>query len=136
VIFIDRSIPKGVADALKCVREDIIWLEDRFNHRAKEIEWMPVVGSSDWLAVLRDKKIRTRPLERQSIFRHGLGCFIFTQNNNPSRWDYFKLFAKTLDEMEQRYADTAKPFIYLVDRDGRIRLDEAFAGMVRNGRIS
>ena len=32
MIFIDRSIPKGVADALKAVRDDVRWLEDEFRH--------------------------------------------------------------------------------------------------------
>ena len=32
MIFIDRSIPKGVADALKQVRSDVVWLEDVFPH--------------------------------------------------------------------------------------------------------
>jgi len=30
MIFIDRSIPKGVAEALKQVRDDVVWLEDVF----------------------------------------------------------------------------------------------------------
>ena len=32
MIFIDRSIPRGVADAVKRMREDVIWLEDEFPH--------------------------------------------------------------------------------------------------------
>ena len=32
MIFIDRSAPKGVAEAIKQVRDDVMWLEDRFQH--------------------------------------------------------------------------------------------------------
>lgn len=32
MIFIDRSVPKGVAEAIKRVRSDVLWLEDKFPH--------------------------------------------------------------------------------------------------------
>ena len=67
MIFIDRSIPKGVADALKQVREDIIWLEDRFSHYTREPTWLREAGENSWLVVTRDNKIRTRPGERAAI---------------------------------------------------------------------
>jgi hypothetical protein len=136
VIFIDRSIPSGVADALKCVRDDIRWLEDEFDHWVKELEWMPQVAESGWPAILRDKKIRTRPLERRLIFQHNLGCFVFTQKTNPTRWEYLKLMVKSLDEIEARFEATPRPFIYLIDRDGNFRLDERFARMAANGWLS
>lgn len=61
MIFIDRSVPKGVAEAIKKVRPDVLWLEDRFPHDIPDEEWLPVAGREGWLVVLRDKKVRTSP---------------------------------------------------------------------------
>jgi hypothetical protein len=40
VIFIDRSIPRGVAEAVRRIREDVIWLEDEFRHDVPDEEWL------------------------------------------------------------------------------------------------
>jgi hypothetical protein len=120
MIFIDRSVPKPVAEALKQVRDDVSWLEDHFDHRAKETEWLPEVGRNGWLVILRDKRIRTRYGERQAIVENGVGCFILNQGNDPTKWEYLKLLALTLDEMLDKFETTARPFIYTVSRDGRL----------------
>lgn len=122
MIFIDRSIPKGVASALKAVRSDVYWLEDIFPPDTSELTWLPVAGANDWLVILRDKKVRTRPGERAAIIKHGVGCFIINQKKNPTRWDYFKLLAKTLDKMEEYFATAERPFIYKVDSLGGFSL--------------
>ncbi|HXG35914.1 MAG TPA: hypothetical protein VNL15_02985 [Dehalococcoidia bacterium] len=121
MIFIDRSIPKGVAEALKKVREDVRWLEDEFSHDIKETEWLPEIGRRGWLVVSRDKKIRTRPGERRALSEAKIGCFIFVQKQNLTRWQYLKLLALSLDEMERVFANTPKPFIYGVSRTGQFR---------------
>ena len=74
MIFIDRAIPRSVADALKAVRRgDVMWLEDRFPHDTKDEDWLPAVGDDGWLVVARDKKMRTRPGERDAIIKHSVG---------------------------------------------------------------
>lgn len=118
MIFIDRSVPKSVANALKAVRDDVLWLEDRFPHNTSELVWLPVAGQSDWLVILRDKKVRTRPGERAAIIRNNVGCFIIHQKKSPTKWEYLKLLTKTLDRMEESYRTTPKPFIYKVDSQG------------------
>jgi hypothetical protein len=121
VIFIDRSIPKGVAGALKQVRSDVKWLEDEFPHNVTDIDWLTDVGTRGWLVLTRDKKIRTRPGERQALITGQVGAFCFTQSDSPSRWDYLKLVCLKLDEMEQIFATTIRPFLYGVDRYGGLK---------------
>lgn len=120
MIFIDRSIPKGVADALKAVREDVLWLEDRFPHDAKETEWIPDVGKEGWLVISRDKKIRTRPGERSALMEARVGAFIITQKQDLTRWDYLKLLTRTLDDMESVFETTDRPFVFGVGRTGTL----------------
>lgn len=122
MIFVDRSIPKGVAEALKAVRHDVRWLEDLFPHDTKDEDWLPIAGREGWLVIVRDKKIRTRPGERRAILDHQVGCFCLTQRQDPTRWQYLKLLVQTLDEMGRRFASTPRPFIYGVDRNGQFKL--------------
>ncbi len=121
MIFVDRSIPKGVAEALKKVRDDVRWLEDDFPHDTKETEWLPEVGRRDWLVISRDKKIRSRPGERRALIEAGVGCFLLTQKHPLTRWDYLKLIARALDDMLRIFEDTPRPFIYSVGRTGEFR---------------
>lgn len=121
MIFIDRSVPKGVANALKAVRDDVRWLEDLFPHNTKDTDWLAAAGANGWMVVCRDKKIRTRPAEVQAIIDHRAGCFCLIQKQDPTRWEYLKLLALTIDEMLRLFAGTTRPFIYEVGRDGRMR---------------
>lgn len=118
MIFIDRSIPKPVARALQEVRDDVEWLEPTFRHNATEPEWLKGVGEREWLAITRDKRIRTRPGERPALIESGVGCFCLTQKQALTRWDYLKLLVRTLDEMEERFRTTERPFLFGVSRVG------------------
>lgn len=122
MIFLDRSIPKSVANALKLVRSgDIVWLEDEFAHDTPDEVWIPAVAAKDWVVVSRDKKIRSRPWQRRLIREHGLGCFIVGQKQDLTRWDYLKLLAGCLDELERLGGETPKPFLFLIDSRGNFR---------------
>ncbi len=118
MIFIDRSIPKSVADALKLVGKDVLWLEDVFPHDTPDAVWLERAGAEGWLVVSRDKKVRTRPGERRAIVEGHVGCFCPVQKQPLSRWQYLKLLALTLDEMEQRFSGTPRPFLFAVGRTG------------------
>lgn len=123
MIFIDRSVPKAVAQALQLVRRDVLWLEDvwLFRHDTKEPVWLKMVGEAGWLTVSRDKKIISRPAERQAITDANVGAFIFTQKTDPSKWDYLRLLASNLDEMERRFSGEPRPFIYGIQKNGALK---------------
>lgn len=123
MIFFDRSIPKGVVEAVKQVREDVCWLEDVFSeHWIKDREWIPEIGARGWLVVSKDKKIRTRKEERRAVAEHDVGCFILNYKQPLNRWEILKLVASSLDEMEERFANTPRPFMYLIDKNGQFRV--------------
>src|SRR3989304_4123874 len=99
MIFLDRSIPKSVAEALKLVRTgDIRWLEEEFAPNNPAEVWIPDVAARGGVAISRDKKIRTRLRQRALVRDHGMGCFILQQKQDPTRWQYLKLLAANLDE--------------------------------------
>jgi hypothetical protein len=121
LIFVDRSIPKSVATALKAVRSDVSWLEDHFPPNTRDTEWLSEVANRGWIAVLRDKHVNTRPGERLTIEESGAACFILNQGRDPTRWEYLKLLAATIDEMERLDAITARPYIFTISREGLFR---------------
>lgn len=71
--------------------------------------------------VSKDKKIRTRPEERRAIKEHNVGCFILNYKQPLNRWQILKLVTASLDEMEEKFANTPRPFMYLIDSNGRFR---------------
>lgn len=122
MIFLDRSIPKSVANAIKLVRSgDVFWLEDMFPHNAKDEDWIPVIGTLGWFFVARDKKIRTRPWQREIVRRHAVGCFIINQKRDPTRWEYLKLLAHCLDDMQAIHRSIRPPYMFLVNSQWQLR---------------
>lgn len=122
MIFFDRSVPKSVAEALKRVRDDILWFEDVFSHDTKDTDWLAVAGENSWLVIVRDKKIRTRPGERAALLQNNVGCFILHQKKNLTKWEYLKLLTATLERMEDYHEKTPRPFICKVDSLGKFTL--------------
>lgn len=121
MIFIDRSIPRSVADGLKRIRDDVIWLEDRFAPDTPDSEWLAEAGREGWLVITRDKRIRHRPAEMEAIREHGVGCFVLGHRRNLTRDEYLRFLSPLLDEMERRFAEASRPFIYVVDSAGTMR---------------
>ena len=121
MIFIDRSIPRGVADAVKRMRQDVIWLEDEFSHNVPDEEWLVVAGQRGWLVITHDRKIRTRPGERRAIMENGVGCFILTYRQDLKKDEIVALISSTLEEMERRFETIPRPFIYTVSKSGEFR---------------
>jgi hypothetical protein len=121
VIFIDRSIPRGVAEAVKRMRQDVIWLEDEFRHDIPDEEWLVVAGQKGWLVITHDRRIRTRPGERRAIMENGVGCFIMTYRQDLQKEEIVALISSTLEERERRFKATPRPFIYTVSKNGEFR---------------
>jgi hypothetical protein len=123
MIFVDRSIPRSIAQSLQKVRSDVLWLEEVFifRHDTPDEFWAQHVGIANWLVVTRDKKLRYRPAERAKLIRAGVGAFVFTQKDDLTKWDYLKLLARNLDDMERIFASTPRPFIYAVQHGGTLK---------------
>jgi len=100
-----------------------MWLEDvwLFRHDTPDTDWLPRIGQAGWLAISRDKKIRTRPAERQALIDASVGAFIFTQGSDPTKWEYLKMLASRLDDMEGIFEAAPRPFIYGIQKGGNLK---------------
>ena len=120
MIFVDRSIPRSVAKALQQVRSDVKWLEDVFDHDVEDIVWLRDVGDWGWLVIMRDKKILNRPGERAALIENRVGAFYLTHTDNPTRWQILKVIVGALDEMIEIFDRESRPFLYGLDRNGKL----------------
>ena len=76
--FFDESL-LGVGKAVAMVRPDTVYAGHprcQVISGNLDVEWLPIVASEDWIVILRDKRIRTRPTEHQMIIRLKLRCQI------------------------------------------------------------
>ena len=122
MIFIDRSIPRSVAEELRRVSDEpVIYLDERFPPATPDREWLAVAGREGWLVISRDKRIRRRPGERDAIRGNRVGCFILGWRKNLTREEYVGILAGSLDEMRALFAETPRPFIYVVNAAGGMR---------------
>jgi hypothetical protein len=118
LIFIDASLPRTVADELKKVREDVVFKHDIFPLGTDDSVWLRKVGVEGWLAITHDKHVRTRYGERRAIMENGVGCFILTYKQDLKREEIVAIVFAYLAEMEQKFKDTPRPFIYTVSKHG------------------
>lgn len=121
MIFIDASLPRTVADELKKMREDVVFKHDIFLPGTDDAVWLRRVGREGWLAITHDKRVRTRPGQREAIMANGVGCFILTYKQDLKKPEIVKMVFDYLPEMERRFATTRRPFIYTVSKNGEFR---------------
>ncbi len=115
MILIDKSISPRVARAICQVRPDVRSGADIYPIFTEDLIWLMEAGINAWLVIVRDKKIATRPAERQAINDHHVGAFIVGQKKDPTRWEYMRIIVSKLDEMEALFASTPRPFIFKLD---------------------
>lgn len=123
MIFIDRSIPEPVATALRqrLNRTDVVWLDEVFRQDTPDVVWLREVGRRGWMVISRDKKIRTRPGERQELLDAGVGCFILASKKDMTKADMTTLIENCLSRMECIFNLEPRPFIYTISGTGDFR---------------
>jgi PIN like domain len=121
VIFIDGSMPRSVADQLRAIGKDAIAKIEQFEQDTKDTVWLRHVGEHGWLAITRDRRITTRPGEIRAIVNHRVGCFILTYKNDLKKAEIVRIVLDNIEEMEEKFRTTPRPFIYTVTKAGEFR---------------
>jgi hypothetical protein len=131
VIFVNGSMPRSVADELRKVGKDAKAKIELFPADTKDPVWLRAVGDNGWLAITHDKHIRRRPGEVQAIIDHRVGCFILTYQSDLKKPEIAKIVLDNIEEMEEKFRTTPRPFIYTVTKDGKFK---RYAPQVRSAK--
>jgi len=129
--YLDASIPVDVYRALHCVRGDVLYpgepgcpVEER---GAKDSDWLPIAGERGWIVLIRDKRIRSRPWERQAFIDARVPLFCMTGGGNYSKWQTLELLVRRWERITEVAASEVPPYIYSVTQEGVRRLYPAAA---------
>lgn len=71
---------------------------------ALDTDWIPAVAARGLIAKGRDKRLRTKPAERQAIIDSGLRYVWIGGKQDESSWEWMRRLARYWDEVE-RIAD-------------------------------
>lgn len=101
--FVDETL-LSVAAALTALRNDVI----HTGHPAipevpigtKDEDWIPVVAAAGLITIQRDRRILTRPGEKQLVVKHGLRIIRLAPKRDLNRWEYMRLLARDWDHIE------------------------------------
>lgn len=127
-LFLDRSLGrKQVPQLLRDAGLRLTTLAEHYGVPADEnvsdVEWLELAGRNGWAVLLKDARIRSRTVERETLQRFKVRCFCITRQD------------LTAAQMAQRYLDHLDaitnacvdpgPFIYAVQerRIERLELD-------------
>jgi hypothetical protein len=111
---------QSVCEALALVRRDIVhpWQpECPINPGDKDETWLPIAGNHDWTVVLRDKRLRSRPGQRDALIAHGLRVFCLTGAGNFTKWEVLELLTRNWHTMEEM-SQGPGPYVYSITSAG------------------
>jgi hypothetical protein len=109
--FADESV-LGLGLALARLRPDTVHpghpLIPEVPKGALDPDWIPAVAARGLIAIGRDKKVRTKPAEKQAIINHGLRYIWIGGKQDESSWEWMRRLMRHWDEVE-RLADQLGP---------------------------
>lgn len=110
-----------------CTGEKFIRFEEEFPSGTEDECWIPTIGRNGWILLSADSHLWRRSVLRESLFRHGVRAFIFTENylRGEARAEVLR---KALPEMREVVKDNPPPFVASLTIEGhaRIQFDHAF----------
>jgi hypothetical protein len=117
--YVDESAA-GLGLALAAARKDTIHvghpLIPECPRGARDIDWIPEVAARGLVVITRDKKLRTKPVEIQTLWNHGLRVFNIGGKNDMSTWDWLARLVRYWPKMEAIITERdAGPWIYMLN---------------------
>lgn len=91
----------------------------RFNHNTPDDVWLAVAGQQGWVVFSHDRKFHLEEAERYAIRQFGVACF-YLWGSNASTFEKMRSFCRGYDRIVEAATNTARPFIFDVQRDGRL----------------
>lgn len=121
ILFLDRSLGKGLGRNLRRIRGFPATVETHDQHFAQNAPddvWLAEIGQRGWFAIGQDYQHHLMDVEREAIRAHRVGVF-YLWGANASQWEQLRVLAKAWDRIEA-VTDTGPPFIYRIEKSGRL----------------
>ncbi len=124
-LFLDRSLGrKIVPELLRAEGLQLVTLSEHYGIPADEDvadeDWLELAGTSGWVVLMKDTRIRYNRAEREAVKRHGVRCFCLNRQDLTGP-EMAARFIANLGAMTRACVDPG-PFIYAVHQDRIERL--------------
>ena len=117
--YFDASVPRAVPRALALVRGDVRQAGEPGSPARdwRDEDWLRFAAERGWTVVMRDKRVRRRPGEREALRTDGLrGAFILTGAGNYTQWQVLELLVLRWRGIEGAVVSLTPPFVCSVTR--------------------
>ena len=118
--FIDRSMGRRPALALREAGFRAIAHDEQFRQDAKDQEWLQWAGHHGLIVITQDKQIRRRPAELAVFKASGVLAFIVAAGDVRGA-EAVMLVLSRAGRMLEIAAAEPRPAAYSIHRDGRLR---------------
>jgi len=122
ILFFDRSIGVKIPTALRLLDlpVQVESHQEHFEQDEKDDVWLPVVGDWEWFVIGQDYKYHLLPHELTALKQHRVGCF-YLWGAKARKWEKLRVFARAYDRIVDAAMNTPRPFVFRVDRIGRLK---------------
>ena len=122
ILFLDRNLGKHIiADRLRSAGMKVEVHDNHLPPDAPDEDWLALVGRMGWVALTKDKNIRYRTAELESI-RSNAARIIVIRAKNATGSDIAELLVKGRRRIARFVAKTVAPFVAAIDGSSRIRV--------------
>ena len=125
-LFLDRNLGKHIiARKLRSAGMKVEVHDDHLPQDAPDEEWVALVGRKAWVAITKDKNVRYRTAELDSIKRH-LARVLVIRIKDATGSDIAELLVKGRRRIAHFVAKTVAPFVGGIDRNGNVTSYDIF----------
>ncbi|MEM8814465.1 MAG: DUF5615 family PIN-like protein [Pseudomonadota bacterium] len=120
VLYLDRNLGKHViAETLRAAGHSVEIHDDHLPINAPDEDGIALVARKGWLAITKDKNIRYRFAEIETIKESRAKVLVVRAKNATGR-EIADLFINAMSTIQKFAQTVAAPFVCGVDRSGRI----------------
>lgn len=121
--FLDNMISPHFARALREVDKDVWALREHFDQDTPDTVWLPKLGAASSVLITLDRRISTRPIERETLSKSGIvALFIapFFSKSSFLFWDQFVWLVRHWKGIEDTARGLERGACMLVKQNGKM----------------
>jgi hypothetical protein len=129
-LFTDRCL--GCNDVPTALRQAGLLVEihkAHFNSDAADEEWIPAVGQRGWIALTKDKSLRSRQSLVAAVLKSNTAVFVLTSASTTGSQNVAAFIAAIPDLLEL-CARFPKPFLAQVTGAGKVSITLSHQGLI------